>query len=798
MQRPTTVPAAATWDDNDQEWVLAERNADGELHGRVLYFRADGTKCCATDFVDGTPHGEFARFHENGEPSRTGTYVEGALHGTNVFVRSTAQTTENFPQGLGPQIWRCELDYVEGNVTEGRLFDRDGRRVMEDGEPFPDVRPAGVPAEAHFKKPEGHDDYRWVAGAVRDNDDGTIDRIGMWRYWTPDGELVLEEKYVDGQLVFDRPDAVPEAAELDSDDETWVLEAPHDAAGREHGERCVWSIDGVLRVRETYAHGAIERLREFLADGSLGQDTTLFDGGVQRRKLFRRTSEEELDSFPNVTLHHPTAMEVEYLFDEHGLMKSFAIRDGSGAELERQDLHRNAANTTEQARFASIDDASAAWTEAGDRFTTDLNAWLAVLHETGEPPEDEPTFEREDLERAVLDSVSALNARGAGREAHAKFPLYYDGIGKAFWGRYGLVVDRVLHTATAIYARVHHPVRPPEVVRIADGGITSMPEVVAFGASYDKKYLAFAFEDRIEILHGREAMTLAYPTRYQHAGADQLPTRSLGNGRAMGVRELRVCPNGSDVVLVSAEGIYLVNHASTQRLYPLDATLDEYVEAHAEREDEAPFELEVQFPNADVSPTGDRITCGGMFRRGIMAGLAIYRRDTEGVTLANTSQADAFFPIQAVFHRTRPHLAFAACLYASLHNNLTNTTFRIDLDGLAPGDIDEFGGGIAQEDGVVRTIASFGDGFLVGFDNGYIRWMGVDDNLQQLGYVFVGGAIHHIDVSADGRSFTVASDSGLVSQFTLADTPSKNLIATMPVQDRCRYGFFRTYPPLIW
>ena len=204
----------------------------------------------------------------------------------------------------------------------------------------------------------------------------------------------------------------------------------------------------------------------------------------------------------------------------------------------------------------------------------------------------------------------------------------------------------------------------------------------------------------------------------------------------------------------------------------------------------------MHFANADISPAGDRITCGGLFRRGIMAGLAMYRREERRWFLENTSQDDAFFPAQAVFHTTKPHIAYAACLYASLSNRLTNTTFRIDLDGLAAGAIENFDGGIAQEPGRVQAIASFGDGFLLGFDNGYVRWMGTNDNLELLGYVFVGGSVLAIDASADQRSFTVGTDAGVVSRFTLADKPARNLIATIPLTDDARTCFLRTFPPL--
>ena len=210
----------------------------------------------------------------------------------------------------------------------------------------------------------------------------------------------------------------------------------------------------------------------------------------------------------------------------------------------------------------------------------------------------------------------------------------------------------------------------------------------------------------------------------------------------------------------------------------------------------------MHFANADISPGGDRITCGGLFRRGVMSGLAMYRREDHRWFLEATSQDDAFFPAQAVFHTTRPHIAYAACLYASLSNRLTNTTFRIDLDDIPsadrPHEITAFGGGIAQEPGRVQAVASFGEGFLLGFDNGYVRWMGLDDNVQLLGYVFVGGSVLALDVSPDQRSFTVATDAGVVSRFSLADKPARNLIASIPLSDEARTCFFRTFPPLRW
>ncbi len=822
--KPPGVPSEAVWDEDENEWVVGQRNADGELIGIVQYYRPDGSLCCRTNFVDGTPHGAFQRFHENGEPSSGGQFNNGDRQGCHWWARSTAPTTENFPSGLGEAIWRCEMDFASGNVVEGRLFDRQGRRVMESGEPFPEVRPPGVPQDAHFRKPDNRSDYCWVSGVARVID-GTTEpvRLGVWRTWTTDGILISEEPYDDkgerhgllvrysdsgtleeslrfehGERVYERPSGVPANASFDEDDELWIATAP-EIEGQAHGQLRCWDEQGRLRRIETYEQDQIVRLQEVLSDNTWGQDSTYIHGGVPQRRWLRRTDDEELDSFPNVCGQHPSAREVEYLFDAHGMMTGYTISDGDRQALEAETIYRNAANDTEQRRFASMKEASAAWIEAGDTYTRKINSWLAELYETGEPSEEEPTID-DDLERATIEAIESLNHNGQGLRVRELFPRYYDGIGRGFWHKYGLVLDRVLHAGDALYGRVIPPNGKPDVMGLKAGVISPATDVLAMGSSHDKRFLAWAFDAGIQVVSHAGTTTFAYPTSYGHAAADALGTDSLGKGEGMKVRDVLVLPSGNEIVLVCSEGIYLISQSRAQRLYPLDDDMNTYVD-HFKQGGGQPgeFNLEMNFPNADISPDGTRVSCGGMFRRGNMAGLAIWHLQQGQATLKNTSQADAFFPMQATFHRELPHMAFAATLYASLSNHgFTNTTFRIDLDDLEDGPIEEFAGGIAQESGIVNVIASFGKGFLLGYDDGYVRWMGVEENAQLLGYVFVGGSIRDIDVSADQQGFVVASDSGLMVEFRLANAASRNLITTMPLEDRACAAFFRTFEPMLW
>lgn len=128
--RPASVPAGAVWDASTNEWKLAPVDASGQMHGDVHWWRVDGTLCCVTQFYQGTPHGSFRRLHPTGEVAREGTFVQGHLHGTEKYVRSDAPSPEEFPAGLGPQVWYAELDYNQGQPVGGRTFDRSGNRLQ--------------------------------------------------------------------------------------------------------------------------------------------------------------------------------------------------------------------------------------------------------------------------------------------------------------------------------------------------------------------------------------------------------------------------------------------------------------------------------------------------------------------------------------------------------------------------------------------------------------------------------------------------------------------------------------------
>ncbi|MEZ6189180.1 MAG: hypothetical protein R3F62_29790, partial [Planctomycetota bacterium] len=223
-ERPESVPAAAEWSASDNEWVLAETDAEGRKHGLVTYWRPDGTLVNHCDFVHDVPHGSFKRYHESGEVSRQGSIVQGRIDGLDVAIRSDQPTTENFPPGLAAAVWRVENTWRGGRVVSGRLFDREGNPVSETGERLPD-RPASVPEGAVYSSKGA----RWLFG----ESDEAGRKHGEWRYYHRDGWLEQLVRHEHG----DARESTTFSCALESEGELALRAGDASTAAERAGER---------------------------------------------------------------------------------------------------------------------------------------------------------------------------------------------------------------------------------------------------------------------------------------------------------------------------------------------------------------------------------------------------------------------------------------------------------------------------------------------------------------------------------------------------------------------------------
>lgn len=206
--RPSQVPSEAIWCEQDAEWVLGPRNANGEYHGDVHYWRPDGTLACICALSNGVPHGQSRRFHENGEVSAFSTFVEGQLDGEQIWQRCKEPTTEGVPTDV-PTIWRVKVHHDHGTIVSYQYYLEDDTEVGYGGEALKD-RPEAVPPEATQIS------TGWVSGnwnsiaqnhgeTIHFDHDGTVISIqvfsndqlhGLQKYFYEDGVRQLSIEYL--------------------------------------------------------------------------------------------------------------------------------------------------------------------------------------------------------------------------------------------------------------------------------------------------------------------------------------------------------------------------------------------------------------------------------------------------------------------------------------------------------------------------------------------------------------------------------------------------------------------------
>jgi hypothetical protein len=212
--RPAHLPAEAVWQFDAGEWVVCPRNAQGEYHGKLRSYRADGTPSVECEFVDGRRHGAFRVFHPSGSVAREGRYVEDRPDGV-LLVRTDGERELHVLRECcvpdGARVLRQE--YGNGALELEAFFDRDGRQLMPDGALCPE-RPLGVGESAIFDVTA----REWVVSARRSG--GARDGLGQ--RFTESGVLVEEVTWRDD---------------------------------RRHGPSRRWSSEGVLCEEQAWLEG---------------------------------------------------------------------------------------------------------------------------------------------------------------------------------------------------------------------------------------------------------------------------------------------------------------------------------------------------------------------------------------------------------------------------------------------------------------------------------------------------------------------------------------------------------------
>ena len=390
--------------------------------------------------------------------------------------------------------------------------------------------------------------------------------------------------------------------------------------------------------------------------------------------------------------------------------------------------------------FASIEEASERWKREGKKFIDGLNEYVRKCYTVGpNKAGKEPRETRQDMADYVRERLVELNAAGEHRRARELFPpayepFNYNGLGQPIQQAAYLADGRILvRSGDTCYF-------------LGRDKVDEIDDVYAFAQSFDRRFVAKAYSERIDIHRGWDGPVVRTFSKLQY------------------IDKAVLTPEGDAVLVTNDEGVHWISERGVQRLLP-------------EADDAS-----VSYPHAALSPNGRFIAMGTQDTSHIV----IDRKTGRRFDLEPSSS----YPHYAAFHVDRPEVALSSC-----HALYGSSSIAVSLDRLLGGHPER-----AHElDGRawVYSAASTTKMYMLGDGGGYI-WARDFDG-EQLWYLFVGSSILALDVSPDGKRLLVGSYAGYVIELDLhASTPEPMLLTNAPVKELARWALWRGHEPLIW
>lgn len=192
-QRPTGVPADATFSSKWNVWTIGERRGEAHVGVWRSWHATFGHRSHDSHYDNDGELTHVTRYHPDGRVAHEVPHREGVIHGVVRSFRATSPTPDPYFAHL-PALVVCSETCCVFGITVGlsRLLDANGREVSATGQRKPDAVPEpsanGIVQLFHL------DGRRWL-------DIRLIDSVpsGLQLYGDND-ELVLEEEWRDQTL----------------------------------------------------------------------------------------------------------------------------------------------------------------------------------------------------------------------------------------------------------------------------------------------------------------------------------------------------------------------------------------------------------------------------------------------------------------------------------------------------------------------------------------------------------------------------------------------------------------------
>lgn len=441
----------------------------------------------------------------------------------------------------------------------------------------------------------------------------------------------------------------------------------------------------------------------------------------------------------------------------------------------------------------SIDSLSEQWRSESLAYVSALNAFVKRGIETNWEEvngSDEPVDTRDHLAAKVLEAVRAANRSGQVDGLREKFPPDHGPFLEMIEENgQGLPMVLLLDDGR-IVLRVGATYEPGHVVVISGDEVNRLSDdVIGIGRSPDRRVFAKATAAGVTLHGGWEGpllAELAWPT-----GTEGIP---LG----FEARLIDGCPSVTRIIpfntadkalLVSPEGIFVLESAGAVRLLPTTEELREHYEWLLEKYPDDPLALTLDMEHGALSPDGAWVACGHQSSSHYIFNAKTYE---EAAEVGNLSE----YPHYALFSHDSKTVALNSCHFYN------GQTLGVPLD-LLPGlitepyEIDDRLT-LLQDGARVYAGVSRNGEFIIGDAGGYLR--AFDAQGLPRWQHFIGSSIGDIDVSEDGKTLVVTTYAGFVCILDL-DTgkPDPFAIGTADHRERRRWLFWKNEStPLIW
>ncbi len=421
-------------------------------------------------------------------------------------------------------------------------------------------------------------------------------------------------------------------------------------------------------------------------------------------------------------------------------------------EEEETEVPEAVALADEKISSEDLEKASKRWIDEGIQYYDALNAYVAQFY-TDEAPKlsEEPEETRKDMAAFVQRAAVQLNREKRFDDLRRMFPPSYEAFEYEDIGR---TIQPALYVDDGVLARidgrVHH---------IAGETITVVPDVIAFGRSRDRKHLALAFADRLEIRGGLQRAAQAKLTLPKNVGR---------------ILTIDVFPDGARALVASETGVYVLSERGSETIHG--------------------GEGEMSYVHGALSPDGRIIACGDQD-----SAHNVFTTEAGRFVLAAQVEPASSYPCFAMFHDTQPNVCLSSCHFAG------SASIAMDLGVLK----NKKKKALQLSAGADRVVCiddrrwmycgiSREKGYLLGDRSGYAWLFGFDGQLQA--YYHVGSTMESMDVNADNTRILFGTCAGLLVEFdrTTKEKDRFHVHSFGEGREARRWVFWKGFPPLVW